>query len=352
MTEITGYTMEQINKLGWHQTVYPDPGLQARAVDRMERMREGHDLAAEEWEITRADGEKRIVEISTSILNTESGRTHVLALMQDVTQRKRAEEVRKQLEAQLRQAHKLKAVEQLASGVSHDFNSVLAVIQGNAELLRAEWRRRDLADPKHRIADTLEEILKAAGRGQRLVRDLLSFGQERSWCENPTNLNECVDHALQMSRGLLDGNVMTTLSKEEALRMVRADPGKVERALLNLIVNARDAMPDGGTLTIETANVDLDAADVAAYTEMAPGPHVLVRVSDTGMGIDKATQERLFEPFFTTKPVGQGSGLGLAIVHGIVTRAGGHIAVDSDLGKGTTFRLYFPAASHSTAEYP
>lgn len=347
MNEITGYTMEQINDLGWYQTVYPDPKLQEQAIDHMNRMREGDDLVAEEWEITRVDGEKRMVEISTNIISIEQGTTHVLALMQDITERKRAEEMRAQLESQLRHAHKLKAVEQLAAGVAHDFNSILAVVQGNAELLRAECQRRELQDPKHRVAEALEQILNSAERGQKLIQNLLTFGRERSWNERPINLNECIDYACRMFKGLLDGNVQIRVVKEQSLRTVHADAGKVERALVNLLLNARDAMPDGGNLTIETANVDLNDAYVATHTKAAPGPHVVISVSDTGAGIDELTRERLFEPFFTTKPVGQGSGLGLSIVHGVVNHAGGHITVVSDVGKGTTFRLYFPAVARS-----
>jgi len=347
MNEITGYTMEQINDLGWYQTVYSDPKLQEQAIDRMNRMREGDDLIAEEWEITRADGEKRMVEISTTVIDAEPGTTHVLALMQDVTERKQAEETRAQLESQLRHAHKLQAVEQLAAGISHDFNSVLAVVQGNAELLRTECRRRELPDPKRRIAESLEQILDSAQRGQKLIQHLLTFGRERSWTEKPINLNECIDFACRMFKGLLDGNVQIRVLKEQSLRSVHADAGKVERALVNLLLNARDAMPDGGKLTIETANVVLNDAYVATHAEATPGPHVVVSVGDTGTGMDEPTRERLFEPFFTTKPVGQGSGLGLSIVHGVVNRAGGHITVVSDVGKGTTFRLYLPAIAQS-----
>jgi signal transduction histidine kinase len=223
----------------------------------------------------------------------------------------------------------------------------LAVVQGNAELLRARCKRREVEDTKQKIAETLEQILDSTERGRKLVQSLLAFGRERSWSERPIDLNECVDDVCRSFRGLLNRNTQLKVLKEQSLRAVHADAAKVGRALVNLLLNARDAMPEGGELTIETANIDLDDTYVATHVEAAPGRHVVVTVSDTGTGIDEQTKDRLFEPFFTTKPVGEGSGLGLSIVYGVVKHAGGHITVVSDVGKGTTFSLYFPAIARS-----
>jgi len=261
----------------------------------------------------------------------------------DITERRQAEQERVKLEEQLRHVHKMQAVGQLAAGVAHDFNSILAVILGNAELLRSEYKRRRPHDPQNAIPDTLKHIFNSVERGRKLVQSLSTFGRTRSWRARPIDMNRRVDYVGQVLRGVLGKHIELKVTKHPNLRTVNADAGQVEQVLVNLLLNARDAMPDGGELEIEAANVDLDEAYVARHAEARPGPHVVLSVSDTGTGMDESTLERLFEPFFTTKPVGQGTGLGLSIVHGIVRQANGHITVASDVGKGTTFKLYFPA---------
>ena len=246
------------------------------------------------------------------------------------------------LEEQYQQAQKMEAVGRLAGGVAHDFNNLLTVILGNCELLLT-----DLGPNDARQADVVE-IQKAGLSAAGLTRQLLAFSRKEIIEPTLLDLNEVVDGMRAMLRRLIgeDVNVGLTLGPGPAL--VKADRGQVEQIVLNLAVNARDAMPRGGTLTIETANVELDEDYAKKHVSLKPGPYVALTVTDTGTGMTPQVQARLFEPFFTTKEVGKGTGLGLASVHGIVERSGGSVDVDSEVGRGTSFKVYFPRAG--TAE--
>jgi signal transduction histidine kinase/ActR/RegA family two-component response regulator len=252
-----------------------------------------------------------------------------------------AEERRQELEAQLRQSQKLEAVGQLAGGVAHDFNNILTTIMGNVEL-GLDRVRRELG-PDHSVVRSMESIETAAQRASTLTRQLLTFSRRDVMQPRVLNLNSILANLQSMLSRLITENITLGVVTSPTLKSVRADAGQLEQVIVNLVVNAVHAMPDGGRLTLETQNVSLDEHYVSTHAEARPGPHVLLTVSDTGCGMDVQTCERIFEPFFTTKPVDQGTGLGLATVHGVVRQAGGHIMVDSEPGQGTTFRVYLPA---------
>jgi two-component system cell cycle sensor histidine kinase/response regulator CckA len=242
-----------------------------------------------------------------------------------------------------RQAQRLEAVGRLASGVAHDFNNMLTAITGYGEMLRGNL---SADDPKR---SDVEEILKAAGRAAGLTRQLLAFSRQQVLQPRLVMLNEIVTGIGKMLERILGADVHVQTSLEPDLGLIKADPGQIEQVILNLCVNARDAMPDGGTLTIETANVELDGAQTMEMSVDAPGSYVMLAVTDTGTGMDGETKARVFEPFFTTKSPEHGTGLGLATVYGIVKQSGGEIWVYSELGRGTTFKVFLPRLAETPA---
>ena len=243
---------------------------------------------------------------------------------------------RKLLEEQLLQSQKMEAVGQLAGGVAHDFNNILTAIVGYTDLLAAEFggNTRQLED--------LEEIRKAARRAAALTRQLLAFSRKQVLEPRVLDLNTVVTNLEKMLRSLISANIELKTSLATELGAARADPNQLEQVIMNLAINARDAMPEGGTLTIETGNATLDDTYAAQHVSVAPGSYVMLAVSDTGCGMSEETKARIFEPFFTTKPAGRGTGLGLSTVYGIVKQSGGNIWLYSEPGKGTTFKVYLP----------
>jgi PAS domain S-box-containing protein len=289
------------------------------------RRHEAMGTRAWEGEYRRADG--RRIPVLVAVAPLEHGENISIAL--DLTERKR-------LEDQFRQAQKMEAVGRLAGGIAHDFNNVLSVILSYAELIAAEL------DPDEPLRADAEEIRVAARRATDLTRQLLAFSRQQVLEPKVLSLNGRVLGMEKMLRRLLGADVELTLLPEPNLWNIEADPGQIEQVLMNLAVNARDAMPQGGKLTIQTANVTLDEGYAALHHDVKPGQYAMLAVSDTGIGIDAETQARMFEPFFTTKGQGKGTGLGLATVFGIVKQSGGHIWVYSEPGSGATFKLYFP----------
>jgi PAS domain S-box-containing protein len=244
--------------------------------------------------------------------------------------------LRHQLEEELRQAQKIEAVGRLAGGIAHDFNNLLTVIQGYGEMVQGQLGKTHPSSP------LIDEIMRAAGRAAELTAQLLAFSRRQVVAPRLFCLNSIVSDTDKMLRRLLGNTVDMVMDLAGDLGEVRADPGQIEQVLLNLVLNSRDAMPNGGKLTIATRNTNVSGQAASSLPEVRPGRYVLLSVADTGIGMDEEVRSHLFEPFFTTKPVGQGTGLGLATVYGIVAQSGGSVTVSSAPGAGSTFRIYFP----------
>jgi PAS domain S-box-containing protein len=279
---------------------------------------------------TRKNGD--IIQAEAFCAVTEfMGQPAILATVTDISDRVK-------LEDQLRQAQKMEAIGRLAGGIAHDFNNLLTAIRGNAELM-SHRVGQDAA-----MAQEVDEILHAADRAASLTRQLLAFSRKQHLQPVPLDLNEIIGGVARMTRRLIGAEVQLKLELAKTVAKVLADPAQIEQVLLNLIVNARDAMPGGGMITVRTANVQLSArSPEITQAGIAPGPFVMLAVVDEGVGMDQATQARIFEPFFTTKDTGRGTGLGLSTVYGIVRQTGGAITVTSERSKGASFQVYVPA---------
>lgn len=265
----------------------------------------------------------------------------ICILSLDVTESRRTQSALRRSEEQVRQMQKMEAVSRLACGVAHDFNNLLSVILSYAEMLRAG------VFPGDAQAADLGEIIKAGERAARLTRQLLGFSHQRVLSPQIVDLNDLVSGMERMLLRLIPENIETRIRLDPDLDRVNADPGPLEQILLNLVVNARDAMPAGGKLLIETQNIEIDPGYAAEHLGTSPGPHVMLAVSDNGVGMDRATQSRIFEPFFTTKEVGKGTGLGLTTVFSIARQNGGSVWVYSEPGRGSTFKVYLPSRRES-----
>ena len=464
MTEITGYTIDEINRLGWYQMMYSDPEVQKRATERMAKMREGDDIHAEEWVITTESGKKKPLSMSTSIVKEEDGKVHVLAVMQDITDRKQAEEAireserrysalvqespdaiisldktgnllsfnttaerisgfsaervvgkhfakigvlakqsipkalkefalvvtgierppfeltimnkdksyffmeanprlikqkgekawiqvtlrditerklaegeKKKLEAQLQQVQKMESIGTLAGGIAHDFNNILGIIVGNTELAMddvPEWN-----PARH----NLEEIRTAGMRARDVVKQILAFSRQRPQKKKPVRISPIIKESLKLLRSSIPTTIEIHQNISSESDIVRADPTQINQVLINLCTNAAHAMGEkAGVLEVSLEDIELDEDSAIHYHDLSSGKYVRLTVSDTGHGIEPKILERIFDPYFTTKGVGEGSGMGLSVVHGIVKSHGGYISADSELGKGTTFQVFFP----------
>ncbi len=328
--ELVGLPREQLEGAPM-SVVYP-ANEHARVLgDYAERFQRGGDALIRAAEVTFRNGRKASLEITETFLHVPGQRPLLLSVMRDVTEAR-------QLEQQLRQAQKMEATGQLAGGVAHDFNNLLAVIQGNAELVLLNAAR--LPAP---AGDCLKQVSLAVDRGANLTRQLLAFSRKQVIQPRPLNLNVVISHLTKMLRRIIGEDIELHCEPAAALPFVQADAGMMEQVLVNLVVNARDAMPRGGQLFIATAPVSLDAHAARQSPEARPGDFVRLTVRDTGGGIPPEHLPRIFDPFFTTEEVGKGTGLGLATVYGIVKQHQGWIDVSSQPGSGSTFQIYLPA---------
>ena len=275
--------------------------------------------------------------VATNLLH-EPNVTGIVVNSRDITERKKAEAALHASEEKLRQSQKMEAVGQLAGGVAHDFNNLLAVIIGYADMLH----RRLSAAGDERMIRHVEEIKKAGDRARSLTRQLLAFSRKQVLQPKLLDLNAVVNDMDKMLRRLIGENIDMHTKLDAEIGQVKADPGQVEQVLMNLVVNARDAMPDGGCLTIETANVEINPTFINGQRAVEPGPYVMIAVSDTGQGMSAEVQAHIFEPFFTTKEKGKGTGLGLSTVYGIARQSGGSVSVYSEPGHGTAFKIFLP----------
>jgi PAS domain S-box-containing protein len=286
-------------------------------------------LAAEALKRAHEELERRVAERTADLVAANA------ALRQQIEQRQRAQDALESVEAQLRQAQKMEAVGRLAGGIAHDFNNLLSVIVGCASMLAADL-------PRGEVSQELDEILRAGERAAELTRQLLAFSRQQVRAPTVLSLNEVLGRMDRMLRRVIGEDIELRTLQAPELDSIEADAGQIEQVIMNLVVNARDAMPEGGRLVLQTANVFVDPGFAGTHVGLAPGPHVMLSIADTGVGIDATTLEKIFEPFFTTKEPGKGTGLGLPTVFGIIKQSGGGIFVESQPGEGTTFSIYFP----------
>ncbi len=311
----------------WVSRVHPDD---RRLVEETEEATFSGKPFRAEYRMFRRDGKVIWVNDTAAVVHDSDGNTLLHGVMVDVSERK-------QLETQLRQAQKMQAVGRLAGGIAHDFNNLLTVITGYAHSLLE--RDHPAEDEVRRSA---ERIGSAAARAAALTRQLLAFGRRQMLEPRVLNLNSVIAEMDKIMRRLVTENIEIVTKLGASLGSVKADPAQIEQVILNLVINARDAMPEGGVLTVETANFELDRGYADEHSTVRPGPYVMLAVSDTGMGMDADTQARIFEPFFTTKETGKGTGLGLSTVYGIVEQSEGYIWVYSEPGRGSSFKTYLP----------
>ena len=332
--QLTGYSSDELLSLRFWDVVHP--GYKQLIKERGFARQRGEKIPSRyEFKIVRKDGTERWIDFTSGKIQWQ-GKTAAIASAFDVTERKQAEEEKQKLEGQLLHAQKMEAVGRLAGGVAHDFNNMLNVIIGYAEIILGKIDRDVL------LRKDVEEIMKAATRSASLTQQLLAFSRKQIIQPKVLDINALLKNLDQMLRRLIGEHIDIVFALAQDIGRIKADPVQIEQVIMNLAINARDAMHEGGKLTIETAMADLDDSYAKNHAGVLPGRYALIAVTDTGRGMDDQIKSKIFEPFFTTKDRGKGTGLGLAMVYGIVKQSGGHIYVYSEPGRGTTFKIYFP----------
>jgi PAS domain S-box-containing protein len=327
-SKMTGYTSDEV--LGKTPRFLQGPKTDKVVMARLRSNLERGEVFEGETINYRKDGQEFDLEWQIAPIRNAAGAVmHFVAIQRDVTDRNR-------IESRMFQSQKMETVGKLAGGVAHEFNSILTAIIGQSEFLEADLSSED---PR---AKSAREIRHAADRAAALTRQLLAYGRKQMLQPEIIDLNLTLNHMLSTLQHLMGKEVDVKISPGFGLKTVKIDPGQIEQVIVNMALNAADAMPHGGTFTIETANAVLDEEFVAPIQGLRPGDYVMLAISDTGLGIAQKVKEHIFEPFFTTKPVGQGSGLGLTTCYGILKQSNGHINVYSEVGRGTTFKIYLP----------
>lgn len=341
--QMLGYSLEELRQLRYQDFTPPRWADMEAAIVRDQILVRGYADDYEKEYIHR-DGTVFAVQIRAWLVRDAEGRPQCMAgFARDISGERRAERERRQLESELLHARRMEAIGQLAGGVAHDFNNILTAILGAAELLRAHFDPRRAEDASRLVY--LDQIEAAGQRAASLTRQMLSFSRRQARERELLDLNVLIAELEPLLRRIIPENIAIELAlSHEPVRIV-ADPSQIEQSVLNLCVNARDAMPDGGRITIATTHVVLDETYALAHSGARPGPHAVLTVRDTGCGMSREVLDHIFEPFFTTKPAGHGTGLGLATVFGIVNALDGHIRASSEVGRGSTFEILIPMAS-------
>ena len=345
LLNIIGYTREQLLRMDFQSITHPDD--LARDLETMSRVASGE---IDSWELEKryihATGRVIWIKLDVAAVRDAAGApVYFIGQIQDITNRR-------QLEEQFRQSQKMEAVGRLAGGVAHDFNNLLTVISGYSELALQRVTNGEPHSDSDDVRDDLVEIKSAAARAASLTQQLLAFSRQQVVRPGKLDLNETVAEIEKMLDRLIGEDVALVVKLDAAIGPVLADAGQLEQVILNLAVNGRDAMPGGGTLTIETLAVELEAPLDSEHGQVEPGRYVRLAVTDNGAGMDAATRARAFEPFFTTKELDKGTGLGLSTVYGILEQSGGHVRIDTAPGRGTSFEIYLPESDRADAAEP
>lgn len=339
---LLGYSLEEMQKL----TLYDIVDLDKEEIDStIEQILPNSRYFIGERNHRRKDGSLVTVEVSSNIISYGQGQA-LCVNVRDITPQKKAEGERKALEEQLRQAQKMEAIGRLAGGVAHDFNNLLTVIQGYSDLALHSLSQDDL------LGHDIQEIKKAAERASSLTHQLLAFSRKQILQPRVVDLNFLVRDMEKMLRRMIGEDIELITCLDPHLGTIKADPGQLEQVILNLAINARDAMPRGGKFYLETSDMELEERQAGIDFSMVPGKYVRLAIRDTGLGMTAEVKEKVFEPFFTTKEKGKGTGLGLSTIYGIVKQSGGYIVVDSEVDQGTRFTIYFPRIEEETAVHP
>lgn len=334
-----GVTLEEVNRPAFDFIQLVAPRSRPLIEERARRMEASEPLEPK-YEFTALSREGKEIEVETSVsyINYKDG-IATQGIIRNITRRKRLEE-------QLRQAQKIEGIGRLAGGIAHDFNNLLTSIIGYAEMSQQKLPSGSV------IERNIKQILKTSNHASTLVQQLLAFSRKALVSPRILNLNRVIDNFKSILQRILGEDIAFDFILDEELANVKADPGQIEQIIMNLAVNSRDAMPKGGNLIIETSNIELDEAYTRMYAYMEPGRYVMLSISDTGCGMDTETLSHIFEPFFTTKEKGVGTGLGLSTVYGITKQSGGYINVYSELGRGTTVKIYLPRIDKPTERPP